>query len=800
MVLHGGVSGGSVSGVPSSIDSKRIDALTDVPTGTDPSGVNQVGVDVAPGAYRTPGGSWEAEGSPEVIEQRSPIGNIRRRPLPDILGLAWVVVAAFAMLLPSLVHGADIHDPMFADQGDALIPWTMESWIQVHQGHLPLWNPNSALGMPLVFNWGSAAFGLPALVGYLLPLHLAYAAGIIVTLVVAGTGAYLFARLLGFGIVACAFAAVAFELSGPFVEFVGWPMSSVMSWTGWLFAAALLVIRGQRRLAATTMFALVLAAAIYAGEPESFLQLIVALIIFSAVLLAREAHRGGLRSVSKPVLDLAVGAVCGAALGAPLALPGLQLTASSIDSDRSLITARVVVPFHALFDVTWGPYLGVIVIVLACLAVVVHRRRVEVRALAAVAVITAAIVLLPPVMALLNGLPILGDAHWNRSDMSLAFSLAILAGLGVDTVMRGVNRETARRTAAGFAIAGFVVAEGLALMDTSTSASEKGIAWAAITAMLGVGIMLILAAGSRTNSPSEADSDRFRKRLRIFAGGAFLLIETLFLVFAGITVWASGPTSASPTPFYSDLQRASGSAVVGFGNTKCFPDSLGILQDDNIIYGVHEFAVYDPLTPQSYFTSWRSITGKSPGVSTGWNFCPAVTSAVLARRYGISIVLEPPGAPGPKGSVFGGHVGSSQLYRIPGAAQATLVPLSATGLLPGPNALGAAVPISHPNPTTWKMSTSSSNPGVLRLRLTNVPGWHGTIDGKPLSLEPFSGIMLQSQIPAGRHVIILRYWPATFSVGIVLAALSALGLGGAFAVAIVGRRRGASSHSGNQGS
>ncbi len=727
--------------------------------------------------------------------------DVWRRPLPDILALAWVVVAAIAMLLPSLVHGAGIHDPAAGDQGDALIPWTMASWIQVHQGHLPLWNPNSALGMPLVFNWGSAAFGLPALVGYLLPLHIAYAAGIIVTLVVAGTGAYVFARLLGLGIVACVFAAVAFELSGPFVELVGWPMSSVMSWSGWLFAAALLVVRGHRRLAATTMFALVLAAAIYAGEPEMLLQLLIALIVFLAILLAHEVHRGGLRSVSRPVVDLGLGAVCGAALGAPLALPGLQLTTGSINSDRSLIIyERQAVSLHALFDVTRGPYLGVITIVLACLAVVVHRRRAEVRALAAVAVVAAAIVLLPPVMSLLNSLPILGDAHWNRSDISLAFSLAILAGLGVDTLMRGMTKETARRTAAGFAVAGVVVAGGLALGDASTSAGEKGIVWAAIAATLGAVIMLILAVGPRTGSSKDADRGRFRERSRIFAGGAFLIIETLFLVVAGTTVWASGPTSVTPTPSYYDLQRAVGSAVVGFGNSNCFPYSLGILQNDNIVYGVHEFAVYDPMTPRNYFSSWRSITGRSAGIPSSWIFCPAVTSTALARRYGVSIVLEPRGAPGPKGSVFDGDVGSLQLYRIPDSAAATLVPLPATGQSPDPNALGVAVPVSHPSPATWKMLTSSSSPGVLRLRLTNVPGWHGTIDGKPLALEPFSGIMLQSRIPAGRHVIVLHYWPDTFSVGILLAALSALGLAGAFVVGFIWRRRGASSHPDTRGS
>ena len=41
----------------------------------------------------------------------------------------------------------------------------------------------------------------------------------------------------------------------------------------------------------------------------------------------------------------------------------------------------------------------------------------------------------------------------------------------------------------------------------------------------------------------------------------------------------------------------------------------------------------------------------------------------------------------------------------------------------------------------------SAEPQLLRLRLTDVPGWHAWIDGKSLGLERFSGIMLQARIP-----------------------------------------------------
>ena len=189
-----------------------------------------------------------------------------RRALPDVLGLAWVVAAGMALLLPALIHGiylgpydilgtngltaqhgVVVHNFSLRDQITLFIPFTEQAWTQVHQGHLPLWNPYNGLGMPLAFNWESAPFGLPALVGYVVPLRFAYTVGVLVTVVVAGTGGYVFGRVLRLGVIASAFIGTVLVLSGPMVGLLGWSATSVGSWMGWLFATAILVLRGERR-------------------------------------------------------------------------------------------------------------------------------------------------------------------------------------------------------------------------------------------------------------------------------------------------------------------------------------------------------------------------------------------------------------------------------------------------------------------------------------------------------------------------------------------------------------------------
>jgi len=113
---------------------------------------------------------------------------------------------------------------------------------------------------------------------------------------------------------------------------------------------------------------------------------------------------------------------------------------------------------------------------------------------------------------------------------------------------------------------------------------------------------------------------------------------------------------------------------------------------------------------------------------------------------------------------------------VPTAAAATVVALGPGRSAPGLDASGPAVPVTHPGPATWRLTVRAGRPSVVRLRLTDVPGWHATLDGRPVALERFAGVMLQARVPPGRHVLVLRYRPGTFTAGLALAGVAALGL------------------------
>jgi hypothetical protein len=270
----------------------------------------------------------------------------------------------------------------------------------------------------------------------------------------------------------------------------------------------------------------------------------------------------------------------------------------------------------------------------------------------------------------------------------------------------------------------------------------------------------------------------------VWPAAAVLLVIVQAATYAvtGSSLWQSSSSFLPTTPGVKALQKTVGSDLVGFGTSGCslgIP-KLGLAQETNLMYSVHEGGIYDPIIPTSYFAAWQTATGRSGGIPAFASFCPAVASAAVARRFGISYILTAHGTAGPAGGIFVRTMGSGSvaedLYGIPGAAPATLTPAPPTGALPPPNAIGIPVNVTHPDPSTWRLVTSTATSSVVRLHLTDVPGWQATIDGKPLALQSFSDVMLQARVPAGHHTIVVTYWPKYFTIGIVLAVLAVLAL------------------------
>jgi hypothetical protein len=788
------------------------------------------------------GDPTQLSGSPLPVSVST--GGERVRGWWHVASLTWLVLAALAVLAPVLAHGSSfgsydvlsqfgvlrqpgvvVHNLQAGDQSDQIIPWATLAWTQVHHGQLPLWNPYGALGMPLAFNWQTAAFSVPSLVGYLFPLRLAFSVQVVVTLVIAGTGVYALCRVLRLGSLASVFAGTVFELSGPMIGWLGWPHSAVLSWSGWLFAAALLVLRGRHRLRSITFLALAIAAMVYAGQAEVLTLGGLALLVFVVVLLVQRAPiLGGSAPILRPVVDLSLGVLTGLALGAPLLLPGSQVVSGSQRAvpggdPAEILKGNPALPLHNLVHVLFqgfdglpiagshwfgyiggysetAAYVGVIAVVLAVTAVAVRRSRPEVVALCALCIVMLVVAFLPPVVAVLSRLPLIGTVLWQRAILPLSFGVAVLAGVGMDALVRAhADRGVRRWAGGGFAAAALLLigiwlfGRGDLPVDQATIRAESFI-WPAVETA--VGLIVVAALTWLHRRPDAAGDPHGASRVTAgrLAGVSLLACETAFLVASGAPLWTSTSTPFAPTPAVVALKSAVGSSLVGLGGSLCvLPPGLGIPENAQLAYEVQELALYDPMIPSAYYSSWRAVSRVSPGLPDDSVYCPGISSTELARLYGVSYVLERAGTPGPRGSVFDRAIGDEDLYRIPDAGLATLTPLTVHDHLPADDTRGTPITVSHADPASWKVVSDADSPQVLRLRLTAVPGWHASVDGRPVPLQRFAGVMLQVEVPAGHHIIELYYWPATFTTGLVLAGCAAAGLVGAAAVGLLRRRR-----------
>ena len=476
----------------------------------------------------------------------------------DIFALAWIAIAGLAVLIPALSHGAGIYSyTAVEDKVDSAIPLTTLAWREVHAGHLPLWNPYSTLGLPLAFNLNSMALSVPALVGYVFPLRVDYAVQLITTLFISGTGVYVFGRVLRVGVLGSVFAATVFEISGASVFFLGLAVTGAMAWAGWLFAAAILVVRGKHRARWIAAFAVIIASAIYAGQPQVLLELLVCLALFLVVLLGPRALRpGGLRATLRPAGDLALAAAAGVALGAPLALPALQLAGHSFDTLEPLFVLAPSLRSYFFAGqnaaTALGLYIGLICVVLAAVGVGFRWRRPEVSGLGVVVIAMAAVLLFHPLLDGLNATPLLKEGDWGRAFLPMIFALSVLGGVGVDVLLRSAGRqEVTRWTAAGFAVAGFGVlmfflfgiddhVPLLADVRTRTfvlRAVEVGGGFVAVGA-------LVLADRRRTRRRYVSG----RQGARTLAALVLLICETTVFVVAGSAIWSStGETPLTDT-------------------------------------------------------------------------------------------------------------------------------------------------------------------------------------------------------------------------------------------------------------
>ena len=124
-----------------------------------------------------------------------------------------------------------------------------------------------------------------------------------------------------------------------------------------------------------------------------------------------------------------------------------------------------------------------------------------------------------------------------------------------------------------------------------------------------------------------------------------------------------------------------------------------------LAYGVQELALYDPMIPSAYYSSWRAVSRESPGTADDSVYCPGIEHSragpALRRlvRAGASRDCRDLGAVSSTRR-WETRISIGSLMRL----RATLTPLAVRReRLPADNAPGTPVEVTHPDPASWKL-------------------------------------------------------------------------------------------------
>ncbi len=410
---------------------------------------------------------------------------------------------------PALPHNALVSDLVLQNY-----PWKQFLRESLEAGEVPLWNPRQFSGIPFLAAGQHSGHYTFSLIYYILPLWLAYGWFTVFHLWVAGAGMYAFMRGLRTGRFGSVIAALAWQLSAFLVIGAVFPMIlAAATWLPLLFLLIDLCVRNQTlagrpaRPLWTAFAALALTLVLMAGHAEmTYYVLLVAGIWGLARLLQRWQAVGLSEAVAAVPWLLAV-VLIGMATAALQLLPlvefaGMNFRSGSASYEQVTGWAhppRDVIQFllpnfygspaqHSVTDVfngqlvplrstEWGIknyveaalYSGLLTLALAALALGNLRRGSQTRGL------TLFFLLLTlaglsfmfglPSYRLLWLLPGIDQLHSPfRWVFAVSLGLAVLAGLGAERLVSGVDDAWRRRLGLALTALGLATLAGLLVL------------------------------------------------------------------------------------------------------------------------------------------------------------------------------------------------------------------------------------------------------------------------------------------------------------------------------------------------
>ena len=799
--------------------------------------------------------------------RRSAVGPLTRRELAGAI-LVWSALVSL-FLGPALLTGrflspADLlydYAPWSAQapagwtgagngllSDDVLVfePWFQATATRLHQGALPLWQPDNMLGAPALGTMQAAVFDPLNWPYFLWPDPALLVVRVWLKLFLLALGVYVLARTtLRVRPLAAGVAVLTFTFGAFVTVWLLYPHTSVIVWLPWLWWASARLLARPSPLAVLGVAALV-TLTLLAGQPEMAYQVALGTGLFAALVAWQTAPRQWGRVASRLGLwGLAYG--LGTA-GAAIQLgPFLEYLAqsSALVSRSGAAAGDPGLPFRYFWtafdpDLFGNPaqrnwwatvsnynetnlYCGLLPWLLAPFAFC--RRDRQGRALAGLLIVASLLALgtvygWPLIRAAMQAIPLMGLLASGRLVLLVQFALALLAALGAEALLERLGERQPRRL---WALGGILLGLGgvaLALPPATAQAvfllPADVAATATWTAALARTAVVLLPTGALLAGVLALGSRRPR-----WGQGAFLGLLVLSAADLGQIHGAYNPTvdraAYYPATPLTDFLRAQPGlfryAALGWT----------LMPNTNLRYGLANFAGYDALLPRSYHQAVVRIDPHVPALGyTPYHTLQSPLLNLFNVRYLIATAGLPAGAadmgwfqPVWSGDRVTVYENRRVLPRAWLTHQATVETDSArrldrltaptfdsatTALLAAPLPPDQPLPPVPPPPAADRVLVQRYDPeavdigsdspaaGLLILADQAFPGWEATVDSRPAAIHTTDHALRGVYLAAGSHTVQFRYRPASLRWGAAISAVAgvvALGL----VVPAVRRRR-----------
>ncbi len=739
----------------------------------------------------------------------------------DALVIVLLAVGAFVVWKWRIIDTAT--EPYWGglDAGDfwaELYPGTMRAAAWWRAGIVPLWNPYQFCGHPYL---ATGIYGVLYPLNFLhlfLPSEVALEATIVMHLAIGGILMFAFARVLGLARPAAIGAGVVFLWSGFFVGEALWFPSAVASGT-WLPLGLLAIekIVRTRRVVWSAILAVAIALAFMGGWPQSWMYSLYALGVFAAVRIA-----GRLRTSAAEAVHVAALVGFGFVLSGPLMavqlLPQLELQrlgprrVGGLSAEQAVLLAPASPRWFLdqVLDSQPGGlkagYVGVATLLAVALSVFAADRRGAVLAFWVIGLFSAGVALgvTSPLFQVHRTLP---GMAWFRGPQRIlylyAVAAAVLAGIGLDVLMRARDGSSGTRR-----VAMLVVVVALAAIGgVAVAMPEQSLTY------LVCGTVLCGAA-------LVSGSPRLRGALvlslvALVAWDLYRAVENRALhPYHDLSVYDGEKALWS---FVEEHQRFDRTYIKSLYHLPAITPKMGTMRE---IYSITD---YEPLTLRRYERFYRILeSSHRPSAFTFMGDLladPTIERFRLIDLMSVRFIIAKPSSgrfrqpldslawawrPHPELPSPGGYrlyENTNVLPRSYVAYDARYVStedeafnaVSAPGFEPrisvviedtaaGAASQAALRPITPArivryDPTEVVVEADANSPGHLVLTDTFYPGWTATVDGIETSILQANYLFRAVAVGAGRHTVAFRYTPASFRLGLAVTMLSLLLVG-----------------------